>query len=277
MSDRTFNESPWVTEPQVAEALELKGVNVNTLQPRHQIAAELTRLVKPTIEGGHFHLEYQPIVDIVTRQVVGLEPLLRTRVPAFANCVELLRAAAIVGESGRLGRKLRELAAVEAADYPLFLNIFPAEFDHGWLVRPDDPIFKHKRPVYMEITESVPLAYFEQCRNVLTELRKKGLMLAIDDLGSGYSNLKYIVDLEPEVVKLDRGLVAGVRLGSRQYRLLRSIVRLCHDMGAKVVAEGVELVEELVAVREASVDYVQGFLLARPANPPPTPSFPDDF
>jgi EAL domain-containing protein (putative c-di-GMP-specific phosphodiesterase class I) len=118
--------------------------------------------------------------------------------------------------------------------------------------------------------ESVPLSHFEQCHGVLAEIRARGVLLAVDDLGAGYSNLKYIEDLYPQIVKLDRELVAGVRHDTRQFRLLHSIVRLCHEMDAKVVIEGVETVGELSAAMAAGTDYVQGYALARPAFPPPT-------
>src|SRR5690606_19909865 len=138
------------------------------------------------------------------------------------------------------------------------------------------PIFWHNEEVYLEITESVPIHFFEQCHSVLAEARSKGVKLAVDDLGAGFSNLKYIADLAPDVVKLDRELIAGVSVGTRQHRLMRSLVRLCEDMGARVVAEGIETVEELRAVMEAGVHYGQGYLLARPGFPLPEFTWPKD-
>ena len=160
----------------------------------------------------------------------------------------------------------------------LFVNIHPDEFNEGWLVRPDDPIFSHDELVFMEITESVPLSHYRFCHSVLRELRSRGAKLAVDDLGAGYSNLKYIADLEPEVVKLDRELVAGLRIGSRQHTLVRSIVGMCEAQNALVVAEGIETADELRAVIDAGAHYVQGFYLARPAFPPPKSNWkPRDF
>jgi EAL domain-containing protein (putative c-di-GMP-specific phosphodiesterase class I) len=174
---------------------------------------------------------------------------------------------------GRLGRRVRELALDACPAHPLFLNIHPSELNEGWLVRPDDPIFAHDHPVYLEITESVPLSHFALCESILREIRSKGIFLAVDDLGAGYSNLKYIADLSPEIVKLDRGLVAGVGASGRSFTLIRSIVRLCEDLGARVVAEGIETREELEAVMSAGVHLVQGFLLGRPAFPAPQVSW----
>ena len=161
-------------------------------------------------------------------------------------------------------------------DEPLFINIFPAEFDYGLLVRPDDAIYRHRHPVYIEITESVPLSHFELCNDVLGEIRKKGMMLAIDDLGAGFSNLKYIADLVPEIVKLDRSLIEGVKEGNRQAKLVRLMVSLCQDMGARVVAEGIETIHELIVAERAGVDFCQGYLLGRPSPSPkssPWPAF----
>jgi len=93
--------------------------------------------------------------------------------------------------------------------------------------------------------------------------------LAVDDLGAGYSNLKYIADLRPEVVKLDRTLVADLADDRRAQVLVRHIVQLCHELGARVVAEGIELESEMKVVIDCGADYGQGYYFARPAYPAP--------
>ena len=226
------------------------------------------------LEETLLRIAFQPIVDIQTRKVYAYEALARSPFPIFAGPQHLYEAAVRAGRVGEMGRLHRVQATKGCADWPLFLNINPNEFDQGWLVRPDDPIFWHKHQVYLEITESALLIYFEQCHSVLAEIRKKRVLLAVDDFGAGYSNLRYISDLTPEIVKLDRVLVAGLKEGSRLFRLVRSIVRLCKEMGAKVVAEGIETVEELAAVESARVDFAQGFLLARPGVPLPEATWP---
>ena len=226
------------------------------------------------IDRGLLHMHYQPIVDLRTREIFAQEALCRPRSRRLKSPMDLVAAAVRAGRIGELGRLQRLQAVKNCPDWPLFLNIEPHEFDQGWLVRPDDPLFRHRRPVYLEITETVPISFFDQCQSVLAELREKGVLLAIDDLGAGFSNLKYITELEPDIVKLDRELVKGVSSGTRQFDLLQSITLLCHRMGAKVVAEGVETEEELQAVVQADVDYCQGYLLARPALLPPEITFP---
>ena len=233
-------------------------------------SAEKVAAVHRAIDEGEVGIVFQPLVDVRLKRVFGYEALARSRSPLIDGPVDLFRTAVTLGRVGELARAFRGMAVQHCPQWPLFLNVFPNEFDQPYLVKTDDPIFRHRNPVYLEIIESVPLSYFEQCHGMLAEIRARGILLAVDDLGAGYSNLKYIEELNPEIVKLDRQLVAGVRHGSRQFRLLRSIIRLCHDMDAKVVAEGIETFAELRAAQDAGADYCQGYLLARPAFPPPT-------
>lgn len=216
----------------------------------------------------------QPIVDIATRKTFAYEALLRSRNKLFEGPLPVLRAAIEQHCLGELGRALRKMAMEAAPTTNLFLNIHPNEFDEGWLVRPDDPIFSHDADIFLEITESVPLSHFRLCHSVLKELRGRGAFLVVDDLGAGYSNLKYIADLQPEIVKLDRELIMNIDRQPRLQRLIRSLSRLCVDMGAKVVAEGVETIDEFKAVIDAGVHYAQGYLLARPGLPAPIPVWP---
>jgi len=226
------------------------------------------------IDKKLLRIAFQPIVSMRTRQVFAYEALARSPFPVFQGPQHLYEVAVRSGRVGELGRQHREQAIKACPSWPLFINVNPNEFDQGWLVRPDDPLFWHKNQVYLEITESAPLIYFEQCHSVLAEIRKKGVRLAVDDFGAGYSNLRYISDLTPDIVKFDRELVAGLKEGSRLFHLVRSLVRLCKEMGAMVVAEGIETVAELAAVETARVDYSQGYLLARPGLPLPRSEWP---
>ncbi len=216
---------------------------------------------------------FQPLVDLHTGEIVAYEALLRSTTPLFDSPIAMFAAAVESNCVGVLGRAVRKLSVETCPDWPLFLNIHPNELNEPFLVQPDDPIFWHEHGVHIEITESVPLSHFELCRSVLAEVRGKGVKLAVDDLGAGYSNLKYIADLTPEVVKIDRVLVAGLTNGTRHHQLMRSIVEMCDAMGARVVAEGIETVDELHAAQDAGAQLGQGYLLARPAYPPPEVSW----
>jgi EAL domain-containing protein (putative c-di-GMP-specific phosphodiesterase class I) len=221
---------------------------------------------------GHADLSvvFQPIVRIATDEVFAYEALVRCAVPEFKNPMHLFERAVRERCVGRLGKTIREVAVPLCEGVPVFFNVHPVELSDHWLVRPDDPIYRHDEPVFLEITESVPLEHFDICRSVLREIRERAdARLVVDDLGAGYSNLKYIADLEPAIVKLDRELIGGIASRPRVQRLVRWLVRLCDDLGAEVVAEGVETHDELSAVRDQGVQLVQGYLLARPGYPLP--------
>lgn len=246
----------------------------------HWLATQCTRSpgsAKPEREShipfvlrtGDLSVVFQPIVDFETGTTFAYEALVRSTSPDFQGPPSLFVDAIKAEVCGALGRVIRELAVAGCPGYPLFLNIHPNEFCEGWLVQPDDPIFSHEPGVFLEITESVPLSHFEFCTSVLEEIRSKGVYLAVDDLGAGYSNLKYISDLAPEIVKLDRALIANLNTDRRLRQLVSALVGLCEDLGAEVVGEGIETVEELVAVRAAGVRFGQGYVLARPGSPPP--------
>jgi len=225
--------------------------------------------VGEALAAGDLYVAFQPIVDFARREVFGHEALARCRSPLFKEPMALIKDALASASMGELGRVLRSMAVSSCPRTALFLNLHPSEFNEGWLVRPDDSIFYHEESIYLEITESVPLSHYQHCHGVLKEIRGRGISLAVDDLGAGYSNLKYIADLSPEVVKLDRELIANLRSQTRLHKLVTSIVRLCDALGAKVVAEGIETLEEMRAVIDTGAHYGQGYIFARPAAPAP--------
>lgn len=235
--------------------------------------AELTGIRKVLADKA-IHVVYQPLVDLRTKKIFAYEALVRSKVPEYKSPPELFHAAVEEQLTGELGRLIREMAIEGCGSHPLFLNIHPAELNQRFVVQPDDPIFSHSEDVYLEITEGVPLSHFRLCQSILREVRGRGVYLVVDDLGAGYSNLKYIADLHPRIVKLDRDLIAGLVKDTRLYKLVCGIVVLCTDLGALVVAEGIETAEELDAVCSSGAHYGQGYLLARPAFPPPPITWP---
>ena len=163
--------------------------------PGEKVSADKEAAAHRAIDAVEVGIVFQPICDLRTRTVFGYEALARPVSPLFRGPQDLFRTAAHIGRVGELGRICRKLALDHCPHWPLFLNIFPNEFDEGYLVRTDDPIFRHRAPVYLEIVESVPLSHFAQCHSVLAEIRARGSLLAVDDPGAGYSNLKYIAEL----------------------------------------------------------------------------------
>jgi EAL domain-containing protein (putative c-di-GMP-specific phosphodiesterase class I) len=227
-------------------------------------------LVKPSDLSAVF----QPIVNLQSGALFAYEALVRCKLPNLSP-IALFERASALRSTGRLGRMIREIAIPLSGKVPLFVNLHPNELEEPWLVQPDDPIFAHDHDLYLEITESVPLTHFELCMSVLREVcGRAGAHLVVDDFGAGYSNLKLIADLEPKVVKLDRQLIQDLNRKPRQQRLVSIIVHLCTELGATVVAEGIETLEEFWAVRDSGALLGQGYLFARPSFPLPPITWP---
>ncbi len=228
-----------------------------------------TNRVLEAIEANQLYIAYQPIISLKDWTTFGYEALMRSECSSMPSPLDVLRVAVEEGSIGELGRALRQMAVERCPDKALFLNVHPDEFDRYQLVQPNDPLNTHDGQIFLEVTESVPLSHYKFCNSVLAEIRGKGIHLAVDDLGAGYSNLLYISDLTPEIVKIDRGLVESMHKDERRITLVRSIVDLCNNMNAKVVAEGIETIEELEAVLATGAHFAQGYFFAKPnANPP---------
>ncbi len=224
---------------------------------------------------GEIRVVYQPIVDLRTQKMFAVEALVRCQAKGFESPPRLFEDALQKGYIGRLGRLIREITIQGCAGVPVFTNVHPQELMQRWLVRPDDPIYSHDNDVFVEITESVPFSHFDICHSTLREIQSRGSVhLVIDDLGAGFSNLQRIVDLNPAIVKLDMQLIRDIAENRRKQLLVRSIVSMCVDQGARVVAEGIETPDELYAVIDAGAHYGQGYLLAKPAPQIPAVNWP---
>ena len=234
------------------------------------------------IEGGirsvttsDIDMVFQPIVEIATGTLFAHEALVRCKLPQYASPPILFAAAEKERACGHLGRVIRQQTFERCQDVALFVNVHPEELSQRWLVRPDDPIYFHEREVYLEITESAAFTHYDLCMSVLKEVcARAGVHLVVDDYGAGHSNLARILDLNPKIVKLDGALIRGIAQDRRRQLMVRHMVALCVDLGAQVVAECVETVDELKAVADLGVHYAQGYVLARPAFPVPGFDFP---
>lgn len=222
-----------------------------------------------------FDVVYQPIVEAATGRVFSYEALVRCRHSMFADPSTLFRSAAAQQTCGHLGRVIRHVAFQRWDAGPLFVNVHPDELSSRWFVRPDDPMTLHPHPVYLEITEAGAFAHLDLCKSVLREVcERTGAFLVVDDFGAGHSDMERVLDLGPAIVKLDASLVRGIDRDKKRQSFARRVIELCVDLDAEVVAECVETVDELKAVRDIGSHYVQGYLIARPSFPVPAAEWP---
>ncbi len=120
----------------------------------------------------------------------------------------------------------------------------------------------------IEITEHAPVEDYAQLRAALGSLRSRGAQLMVDDAGAGFSSFRHILDLRPDVIKLDLSLTRDIDTDPLRRALAASLLAFADEIGATIVAEGIETFGELSALRVLGVQHGQGFLLARPGTAP---------
>ncbi|HSR99929.1 MAG TPA: EAL domain-containing protein [Kofleriaceae bacterium] len=212
-------------------------------------------------------MAFQPIFDVPANRTFAYEALVRTEEESLKRTDVFIATAERLGRIPDLGRTVRSAVATAACDIPddllIFVNV------HG-LELADDDLFSDAcalaplaRRVVLEITERVGLDPIAGPARV-AELRKRGYRIAVDDLGAGYAALGALATLEPDIVKLDMSLVRDLDRHPTKRRVVGAIATLCRELGSRVVAEGVETQSEFSALREAGIELIQGFLLARP-------------
>ncbi len=250
----------------------------------HSLATELKLSDDADLESSFARgldtlwMAYQPIVCWRTRTVYAYEALLRCREPALPHPGAFLDAARLLGRGLELGRQVRATVASRMLTQPRpgigFVNLTSQDLMDDALYDRSAPLSQVARRVVLEVTERSPLDEIADLRARIGRLRAIGFRIALDDLGAGYSGLGNFTQLEPDVVKLDMGLVRGVDTDTTKRRLVRSMIQLCRDMEIAVVGEGVETVSERDVLAELGCTLFQGYLFARPAPEPVELTFP---
>lgn len=247
------------------QALELMGVRGGAAD-RAGLEAQFERAL------SSIWVALQPIVRAEDGSVFGYEALLRSSEPSMPGPAEVLDAAERLGLLSRLGRVVRERAAAPLRGHSaaLFVNLHPEDLLDPDLCASSSALAEIADRVVLEVTERASLENVGDLRLHVRELRELGFRIAIDDLGAGYAGLTSFALLEPDIVKLDMGLVRGVDQNPVKRKLVTSMTRLCKEMGLLVVAEGVESTSERDVLIELGCDLLQGYLFARPGPPFPT-------
>jgi EAL domain-containing protein (putative c-di-GMP-specific phosphodiesterase class I)/CheY-like chemotaxis protein len=226
--------------------------------------------LQASFESGlrSLRLVYQPIVRARDGAVYGYEALARTSEARLPHPGVLFDVAERLDRVHELGRAIRGKAAelLAAGRIPVaFVNVHPGELSDDALLLPDAPLSRHARSVVLEITERQSIEGVHDLHRRIKALRELGYRMAIDDLGAGYASLTSFAVLEPDVVKLDMAMVRGCDHQPVKQQLIRSMTSLCKELGALVVAEGIETEAERDTVVSLGCDLLQGFLLGRPA------------
>ena len=235
------------------------------------------------IEREELQLEYQPIVDLETRSVSGLETLVRWDHPTRGRIppVDFIPIAEQSGLIVPIGRWVMLHACAHARhwsrampDLPpvtVTVNLSARQLGDDHLI---DDVANALRvaglrrdQLVLELTESTLLANSEETIGILSSLKSLGVRLAIDDFGTGYSSLSYLHRFPVDVLKIDKSFVEGVDGGPGASALASAVIALGNSLGLRVVAEGIENEEQHAALTKLGCKFGQGFLFSRPLPP----------
>lgn len=211
---------------------------------------------------------WQPIVDVAAGTVLGYEALIRGPADGpLAMSAALFAWAEAAGRAADLDAACKHLAYETAqgrwADpaQRLFLNV-----DTRWASLPDP--WEQGRPgqipLAVEVSEARSVLEDDVLLDAVARWRRAGHLVVIDDYGTGYAGPGEVLALQPDIIKLDRILIAGIDHDVQKQSLVRAIRGWTDDMGIGLLAEGVETAEEWASVRRLGCDYAQGFYLGRP-------------
>jgi EAL domain-containing protein (putative c-di-GMP-specific phosphodiesterase class I) len=217
-----------------------------------------------------FSMAFQPIIDIREQRIDGFEALVRG--PGREGAATVL--AQVTGENRYAFDQACRVRAIELAtrlklDRGLNINFLPnAVYEPRACIRRTlDAATRAGFPLdrlTFEIVESEGLADVSHLRAIIEEYHRHGIKTALDDFGTGYSGLSRLADLKPDILKIDRILIADCDHDGTRRAILGSLIALGREIGVKIVFEGVERAEEAEALRAMGGRFMQGFYFGRP-------------
>jgi EAL domain-containing protein (putative c-di-GMP-specific phosphodiesterase class I) len=254
------------------------------LEELDQVIARMnTRWFVKLLATESISVVFQPLISMTNSACVACECLVRgDREGVSVDAESLLSNARILGMSHELDHAAWRAALKQGRGHmqnglSLFLNFTPSsvhnsKFDVSKTKAMCKEMGVDISQLVFEVTEAEKVNDFDFLKRVMQEYRAEGAKIALDDLGSGYSSILRLADLQPDYVKLDQRLVHGAYGDYLRSVLLKAVTEAAHKLNIRVVAEGVETEDDLKFCMEIGADLAQGFFLARPAEIAPSVS-----
>lgn len=255
--------------------------NWETLQVKNR-GLDLTERLRESVEHGFagFSLAYQPQVDAATGALTGAEALCRFACEAYgpvspAEFIPLLEDSGLIHAVGRWVFAQAAAQCARWADlapgFSMSVNLSCRQLEEPDLLpllqRTLEQTGVDPARMVLELTESYIAANMADLAETFRRIRALGMRIAMDDFGTGYSSLGILKQSPADIVKIDRTFVRDIPTSSFDATFIRFVVALCHDVGIQVCLEGVEQADELRAVADMRLDFVQGYLYGKPMAP----------
>jgi EAL domain-containing protein (putative c-di-GMP-specific phosphodiesterase class I) len=242
----------------------------------------LENQLRGAVQRNEIYVHYQPEFELAGNRLLRFEALARWTNPALGE-IPPAKFIPIAEESGlivSLGAFIMEQACIEAVkwqgilSYPIqvAVNVSSIQFRRRGFVEEVSSILEQTglppELLQIELTESVMMQSTEYSNEVMNRLHALGISLAIDDFGTGYSCLSYLPSLPFDFLKIDSSFVRGLGIQPESESMIRTLIMLAHNIGMRVIVEGVETREQLELLRTLEADEVQGYFMGYPsANP----------
>lgn len=240
---------------------EVIGAEESVLQDRRVEADSIDAI----LGGDGLDIVFQPIVDVVAGEAVGYEALSRFRLTPRRRPDQWFALAASLGKGVALELHAVAAALTAAAGLPgtgyVSVNASPPTFCSPVLI---DLVGGCARPVVVELTEHEAITDLGAVLGARARLAEAGVGVALDDAGAGYAGLITLVDVGPDIIKLDRALVAGIDTSAARQAMATAAVHLRDQSGTRLVAEGVERPEEVATLVDLGLRWIQGYVVAPP-------------
>lgn len=249
------------------------------LQEAAQTRVRLTNDLRSGLTEHQFRVVYQPIVNLQTGAIHKAEALIRWHHPALglispASFIPIAESSGLIVD---IGEWVFQQAATQVqawrrslhADFQISVNKSPVQFHHDGEGKPSwaaqlDALGLPGSSIVVEITEGLLLDTGARVGDHLLELGDAGIQVSLDDFGTGYSSLSYLQKFDIDFIKIDQSFVKHLIPASTDLALCKAIIVMAHELGMKVIAEGVETAQQRDLLMEAGCDYGQGYLFARP-------------
>jgi diguanylate cyclase (GGDEF)-like protein len=248
------------------------GTTIYTLD-RLQLESDLRR----ALELGQLEVHYQPVVEVASGKIIGLEALARWRHPhrgwvSPAEFIPLAEASDVIAQIGgwvmdESCRQARAWINQGFEGISVAVNLSPRQFRHPNLLAniQASVVRNHLEPRHLviELTESAVMRDADRSVEILDQLHRSGFQIAVDDFGTGYSSMNYLKQLPVSKLKIDRSFINDLGTGAKNDSIVRAVIALAHGLGMIVVAEGVETKTQLLGLLAYGCDQYQGYYCSK--------------